>query len=128
MPIEFTIDPARNRIFTRARGRVQGHELVDYYRRLRAQVDFHADLDEVFDLTDASALDVTANDVRELSDVTLPFTRGGNPVNVAIVAPRDLEFGMSRMYEMLQAKSVNIVRVFRDRVDAEAWIEAHRDD
>jgi len=127
MPIEFSIDRARRRISTRASGRIQRGELVDYYRRLRAQPDFHANLDELFDLSEASVVDVTGEDVRELSATTLPFTREGKPVKVAIVAPRDLEFGMSRMYQMLQGQSVNLVRIFRDRVEADAWLEERAD-
>ena len=61
-------------------------------------------------------------DIRRLSAVTEEYTSLGVPVKVAIVAPGDLEFGMSRMYELLQSRSINTLRVFRERSLAERWI------
>ena len=40
-------------------------------------------------------------------------------MKVAIVAPGDLEFGLSRMYEILQVNSINVLKVFRERERAE---------
>ncbi|HET6472896.1 MAG TPA: hypothetical protein VFG38_13705 [Pseudomonadales bacterium] len=127
MPIRMIIDKTTSLIRTTASGRVTGDDLVAYYHRLRSHPDFRSDLSEIFDLTDVTEADVGADDVRRLSSVTEEFTRRGVTVKVAIVAPRDLEFGLSRMYEMLQSQSKNDVRVFRDRAEAEAWIFAPRE-
>jgi hypothetical protein len=122
MPIRMIIDRAAGLIRTTGSGRVSGDDLVTYYHRLRSHPDFRGDLNEIFDLSDVTDAAVDADDVRRLSGVTEEFTRRGVAVRVAIVAPRDLEFGLARMYEMLQSQSLNEVRVFRDRADAEAWI------
>lgn len=45
------------------------------------------------------------------------------PTTVAVVAPRDLEFGMTRMYATLSESLVPRVRVFRSRAEARAWID-----
>ena len=124
MPIRMIIDKTSGLIRTTATGRVTGEELVAYYHRLRSHPDFRSNLNEIFDLTEVTAADVVAADVRRLSGVTEEFTRRGVTVKVAIIAPRDLEFGLARMYEMLQNQSKNDVRVFRDRADAEGWIFA----
>jgi len=127
MPIRMIIDKTTGLIRTTASGRVTGEDLVAYYHRLRSHPDFRSNLSEIFDLTDVTAAEVGADDVRRLSSVTEEFTHRGVTVKVAIVAPRDLEFGLSRMYEMLQSQSKNDVRVFRDRAEAEAWIFAPRE-
>ena len=41
---------------------------------------------------------------------------------LAVIAPRDLLFGMARMYEMLRDDSPVEVRVFRERDEAESWL------
>jgi hypothetical protein len=128
MPIRMIIDRAAGLIRTTATGHVSGDDLVIYYSRLRAHPDFRSNLNEIFDLSDVTDAAVDAEDVRRLSGVTEEFTRHGVTVRVAIVAPRDLEFGLARMYEMLQSQSLNDVRVFRDRADAEGWIFAPRPD
>jgi hypothetical protein len=127
MPIRTIIDKTIGLIRTTAAGRVTGDELVAYYHRLRSHPDFRSSLNEIFDLTDVTEANVDGADVRRLSGVTEEFTVRGVAVKVAIIAPRDLEFGLARMYEMLQSRSRNDVRVFRDRAEAEGWIFAPRD-
>jgi len=125
MPIRMVIERDIGLIRTTASGRVTGHDLVEYYRHLRAHPDFRSNLNEIFDAAQVDTVDVTAEDVRALSSITEEFTKRGVPVRVAIVAPGDLEFGMSRMYEMLQVQSINVLKVFRDRKTAEDWILAN---
>lgn len=132
MPIRMIIERDVGLIRTTASGRLGGTDLIEYYRRLRAHPDFRSNLNEIFDATQVEAVDVTADDVRRLSSITEEFTKHGVPVKVAIIAPGDVEFGLSRMYEMLQIQSINVLKVFRERAAAEAWIlgtrsEARRD-
>jgi|WetSurMetagenome_2_1015567.scaffolds.fasta_scaffold1069354_1 hypothetical protein len=122
MPIRMVIERDTALIRTTASGRVTGQDLVEYYRRLRAHPDFRSNLNEIFDASQVEAVDLTAEDVRRLSGITEEFTKHGVPVRVAIIAPGDVEFGMSRMYEMLQVQSINVLRVFRDRKAAEEWL------
>jgi hypothetical protein len=124
MPIRMVIERDIGLIRTTASGRVTGADLVEYYRRLRAHPDFKSDLNEIFDTGQVESVDITAEDVRHLSGMTEAFTKRGVPVRVAIVAPGDLEFGMSRMYELLQVQSINLLKVFRDRETAEGWLFA----
>jgi hypothetical protein len=42
---------------------------------------------------------------------------------VAIVAPQDEVFWSARTYEALRSGSPEKVRVFRDRVEAEGWLQ-----
>jgi len=41
---------------------------------------------------------------------------------LALIAPRDFEFGMSRMFEVFAEESLFRTKVFRDRDTAEKWI------
>ncbi len=122
MPIRITVDKQNALIHTHATGHVTGADLIDYYQRLRAHPDFRSNLNEIFDATEVEQIDLTADDVRKLSAFTEEYTSLGVPVRVAIVASGDLEFGMSRMYEMLQVRSINLLKVFRERSQAERWI------
>lgn len=122
MPIRTIIEKQKGLIRTTATGHVTGADLIDYYKRLRAHPDFKHNLDEIFDATQVETIDLKADDVRRLSAFTEEYTSLGVPVKVAIVATGDLEFGLSRMYEMLQVRSINVLKVFRERALAERWI------
>lgn len=121
MPIKFSIYPSRRLILTEARGQPEGAELFEYYAALRSHPDFHPKFNEIVDLTHAEAINVSNADLKKFSESTARYTSLGAPVKVAIVAPGDLEFALSRMYELMQ-HSGNEIEVFRDRAAAEAWI------
>ncbi len=124
MPIEFRILGDARRILTRCFGHLEGVHLLEYYRSLTADPLYDPTFDELFDLSDVDEVDVTSNDLRKLSHATRVGGRQGRGVRVAIVAPEDLEFGLSRMYEAFQAESANEMRVFRDPDEATKWIDA----
>lgn len=46
-----------------------------------------------------------------------------NPIRSAIYAPSDVQFGLSRMYQMLSSKPEIEVEIFRDRDEAMAWLQ-----
>ena len=85
-------------------------------------------LNEIFDATKVERIDMTADDVRKPSAFTEEYTSLGVPLKVAIVAAGDLEFGLSRMYELLQVRSINLLKVFRERSLAERWIHESAND
>ena len=67
-------------------------------------------------------LDLSSDELLEMASVAksrdLPDSRG------AMLAPRDLNFGMSRMHQVFR-KSDNIsLRVFRDEKEAIAWVSS----
>ncbi len=47
-----------------------------------------------------------------------------NPIRSALYAPNDLQFGLSRMFQMLHSQPEIEVGIFRDREKAVAWLEA----
>ncbi len=124
MPIRFEVDTTRRRIHTRAEGVVEGADLIAYFQALRAHPDYRGDMDELFDLSGATEIRVSGADVRRFSASTEPVTSRGTPIRVAVVAPGDLEYGLSRMYELLQIESLSTIQIFRKREEAEAWLDA----
>ena len=74
----------------------------------------------LWDLRDAQ-FDLTSTEVRELADFARTLVSGAT-VRTAFVAPRDLEFGLLRMFEVLrEAKGVQ-TSVFRDKERALEWL------
>lgn len=123
MPIDIQIDTLRQRIMTRAYGRLTGDDLRDYYRRLHVHPDYLPNMAELWDASEVNDLvGLDAGDVRDFSMFTELYTDHGTPVPVAIVAPGDVAYGLARMYEMLQTNSINRLRVVRGRDEAEAWL------
>ena len=125
MPFSIEIDAVKRRILTCCTGHITGDDLFEYYEKLRKTPGFSPRMDELFDLSDVGSIDLTSADIVSFSRHTQPSTRQGETVRVAVVAPTDLAFGLSRMYELLQSDSVNDLQVFRDQALAVAWLDEH---
>jgi hypothetical protein len=122
MPIRVNVDEKRELVevvFAGELTRSEFAELMDHYFR----EPYSTSPIGLFDLTDVTGVDVSAESVRDAARRAEQYVdsrlEGGK---LALVAPRDLLFGMARMYEILRADSPVEVRVFRERDEAESWL------
>ncbi len=74
----------------------------------------------VWDFREAQ-LDFSASDARELGQFVLRNQPATPPSKVAFVVGRDLDFGMSRMFEVFREDPRTAFRVFRDYDEAISW-------
>jgi len=123
VPISHSIDLEISAVIGSAEGVLEDRDLFDYARRLLEDPDVKLARHELVDLTRADpASKITSDAVRRLAE----FWRGeyGNIAGgkLAIVAPRDLSFGLSRMYQGLRSDGPDNIQVFRDPEEARAWL------
>jgi hypothetical protein len=86
----------------------------------------HADWDGravVWDFRSAH-FDVNTSDIRELAVFVLEHQPVAPPSRVAFVTARDVDFGMTRMFEVFREDPATEFRVFRDYHEAVAWARA----
>jgi hypothetical protein len=120
MPISYTIDHEKKRIYTRATGVVTFDELLAHMRAESGQP--AASYSEIFDCTDATT-NINSADVRVLVDHRKRIAEVQEPGPVAIVATNDLFFGMFRVFDML-TDEVRPIRVFRSVDQAGEWLDS----
>ena len=66
---------------------------------------------------------ITGKGWRALSDMVAHHLHGKSEgFRTAIIAPEDIHYGMSRMYEMISEGTIENVRVFRKPNEAIMWI------
>jgi hypothetical protein len=89
--------------------------------------EFRPGMDALWDFTQADISKVTSDDVRTMVQRMQQVSRQrGSGYRIAIVAPDDLTFGLSRMYEAQSAGLDREIRVFRDEKEALAWLAEPR--
>jgi hypothetical protein len=122
MSIKVNVDESRELVEIVFAGEVTKSEFIELMDRYFREPSSAFPLGP-FDLSDVTGVDVAAESVRDAA------RRAGEYVDsrldggkLAIVAPRDLLFGMARMYEILRGDSPVEVRVFREREEAESWL------
>lgn len=75
----------------------------------------------LWDFRDADLSLLSTESITEMGQYSLHFPSGINNVKVAIVAATDLEYGLSRMFEMSSLAKTPI-SVFRAIEQAEKWL------
>jgi hypothetical protein len=125
MPVHHEIDRQRRLIRTTCTGAVNLAEVSQHFRALEAERELPDRLDVLLDLSATSAvpdseqIQLIAAEIRRL----LGRVRWGV---CAIVATRDLVFGVSRVLEVRAEDAFTAIQVFRAADAAEAWIASER--
>lgn len=76
------------------------------------------------DLTGVHVFEVSTEEVRRIADIEKRHAQAMKRVFVAIAAPADLAFGMSRMYDGLIAPTGWVVNIVRSRGQGVAWLRS----
>jgi len=118
MPLRSVIIEEMRLVITQAYGILQPADLAENRASLVADPMFDPTYDHLFDLRPVERLDFTADDV-EAATLVRAFSAASRR---AIVAPRDLAFGLSRMYESHRNDLDEGMAVYRTFDEALAWL------
>jgi hypothetical protein len=103
-------------------GAVTADEVLGAARSVLAQPGRVRDLVRCVVVFAADAdLQLSSAEAREVARVNEELAALAPGLAVALVAPADHAFGVSRMWEALAAGTGWRIHVFRDRADADAW-------
>ena len=107
------------------KGLIDVPKLIDFLKGIHTAPDFDLEMKVLCDLRDADLTSVSSSDIKLISDnVGSKWGKDGKN-KAALVATRNLDYGLSRMYQMmLGGITQSKVTVFKDIDKAQAWIEA----
>jgi phosphopantothenate synthetase len=114
-------------LLLRGSGVMTGPELIATTRRVVEDEEAARRVDTVLVLLeDITRLEVSADDVRQVVEIDRRMVQLIPRARVAIVAPKDEVYGMSRMWEMMVEFTGWDTRVSRTRPEADAWLAEAR--
>ncbi|MBW2192582.1 MAG: hypothetical protein JRF27_02220 [Deltaproteobacteria bacterium] len=87
--------------------------------------DFQPDMNVLWDLRSADLASFSTSDIQKVRDfVGYKWGTGGSS-RAALVVSRDIDFGLSRMYEIsLESITTSLLQVFRDFDEALTWLRS----
>jgi hypothetical protein len=122
MPIRVNVDETRKLVEVVFEGELTGSDVADLMDRHLRDPSSALPLG-LFDLSGVTAMGISSDSVRAAARRVAEHVNSRvEEGKLAIVAPRDLLFGMARMYGILRSESPVEVRVFRQRGEAESWL------
>lgn len=124
MPISYQIDEEHNLVLTTGSGVITDEDILQHKNRLLSDPNFKPGMRELSDLRGIERLDVTPDGVMKMVQHDETHAPEVTAHRLAIVASKDVVYGMARMYQSLTEQIVVNVRIFRDFEAARAWLEA----
>lgn len=130
MPLEHRIDHRLRLVLTRAVGTLTDDEVFAYQREVWSRPDV-AGYDELVDMSAVQHVAVPSIDrVALLASLSAGMDPQAPVSRFAIVAPRDFEYGLGRLYgarRELDTRGTKRVAVFRTRAEALSWLGLERE-
>ncbi len=118
MPTSYRTDKSLGLDFTKGQGVLTEQDILTHELRLREDPDFDPSYNQLIDVRDVIEFAALAAEMRTISTYRLFNERSRR----AIVAEKDIYFGMARMYEMLRDIEPDQIKVFRDMAEARRWL------
>jgi len=124
MPITFELKESDNYFITKYVGIIRSSELLDSWIQFLEGNNWIPGLNELADLSEADLSELNKYDLVRLSMYVDRIYAANNikQVRVAVFAPSNVPFGMSKMYEAYSEQSTELVQVFRRKEEALEWL------
>ncbi len=123
MPISFTFYEEHKLFLSKWEGAISDSELLTSYKQLLSNDKYKPGFHEISDTINANVTGVTSEGINRLFTMVERHLSGKcEGFKTAIIAPKDLEFGMGRIYEAVSSESFENVMVFRSTDDALKWL------
>lgn len=118
MPAEYEINAERRLVITHASGILSDFDVLDYYRRLKADPRFDAAFNQLCDLRPVTRIATAPETLRELArnKIFSPTARR------AFITQSGADFGLARMFQAFCEIEGTSIGVFKDSREAEAWL------
>ena len=119
--MELRIDEEKNIAFIKLSGRLSKKSILDAFDSAISNAKYKSGMGRLWDFRDADLSSLETETIVAMAQYSLKFSSGVNDVKVAFVTNRELEFGLSRMFEM-SSKAKTPIEVFRSLAEAEQWM------
>ena len=124
MPASYQIDKTRRLVISTASGFLTAADILAFQRKLLGDPDFDPACSQIVDCTAVTGINLSPDDVREVTAATIFSAHSRRAVLVAT----DEQSGFASMFKIMrEAQGEYGIRVFRDRAEALRWAlaEAH---
>lgn len=124
MPVSFAIHHEDGYFVATWKGRVSDAGILEAYRAFFQSAEWKPGLNELADLGRADFSEVTARGLRALVALIADVYASHNVAHTkcASYAPQRMQYGLSRLYEIVSEGSPETTRVFRDFEEAREWV------
>lgn len=120
MPVHYRIVKPMELVMSHAEGAVTFDDLRAHQQAIVADPNFHPDMRQLFDFSSLATFAPKADEMRQFAESRCNFARTARR---AVVAPRDVFFGIARMYQSWLGDEAEGLEIFRTLRGAASWLD-----
>lgn len=106
-------------------GIVTGDEVLAAHKEIYSQENLHRQRYQIIDRTQCDYYCIRPEEIKKIAELDIAAARINPNIAIAIISSTDLQYDMSRIWQIFVGKSPLTTRIFRDRASANAWIKEH---
>jgi hypothetical protein len=122
MPVETVIDKKTGVMIRTVTGEISFEEIKSSYEASLTHPDFQKDMNVIWDVRDADASKFDSQNVIRLARYFETQLKDRADYKVGVIVSRDLEFGLSRTYQVAAADLPAKIEIFINLEDAKKWV------
>lgn len=124
MPITFSRHDDEGYLEIKYKGQISDSELLSAYKSFFRSDNAIPVLNDLTDLSEADLTNLSSKAIEELADyITRSYKESGiTSFKTAIYAPNELEFGLSRMYDIISYDTPQLIKSFKEKEEAIHWL------
>ena len=106
-----------------ASGRVTGDDILEAHQEIYSIDNLKRQKYQIIDRTECTEYQVSMEDIKKIAEIDNSVSMSNPDLIFCIIAPTDVQFGMSRAWEAYVEESKFKTQVFRDKITAESWLK-----
>ncbi len=103
-------------------GAITFEEFKSSYEASLTHPDFQTDMHSIWDVRDADASKFDSQDVIRIARYVETQIKNRAEYKVAVIVSRDLEYGLSKMYQVAVADLPSKIGIFNNLEEAKKWV------
>lgn len=128
MTVDYRINEDQKLVYVCISGDVTLHEMLDHLDALSADPGYTAPMKKIIDFRYCRSYPLTGTDQEIVARKKTSLSRVFDREKCAILAPNDLEYGMSRVHQALTIDSGIDTMVFRNLEETLDWLKIEKND
>ena len=119
--MDLRIDEEKNIAYIKLSGLLSKKIILSAFDLTVSDRRYKNGMGRLWDFRGADLSSLEAETITEMAQYSLRFPPGINDVKVAFVTDRDIEYGLTRMFE-ISSEAMTPIQVFRAMDEAEKWM------
>ena len=104
---------------------VTGTDIIEANKEIYSNENFSRQRYQIVDRTNCAEFQVSNEEIRIIAEQDKAAAKTNPNIISALISKTDLQYGISRVYHALVGDSGFLTEIFRDRKNAEEWVEKH---